>query len=377
MGAVDRGDWNRLATAAPTPFLEWEWLELLESSGSIAPHRGWEPQHLTVWHHDLLVAAAPFYIKQDSEAEFIFDHPWAEVAAQIGAAYYPKLVGTVPVTPLAGYRFLIDPAHDASRLTRLMAKWAMEHCRTLGLGGCHLLFVDPDACPLLTEAGFQAWHHHGFVWRNNNYSGFEAFLERFTRNQRRNIRRERRNLTRSGIQVAACTGQEIPEDFFAQMYHWYVHTNQRYGPWGGCYLTPAFFTGLSSRWRHRLLFTAGRTAADPGAPPLGMAMLVYKGKRLYGRYWGGDPSVPLLHFEACYYRPIQWAIENDVETFDPGMGGAHKLRRGFVSRPALSLHRFIDPRLTAVMAAHIDRINRLEDQQIEALNLAMPLRPQN
>jgi hypothetical protein len=106
-------------------------------------------------------------------------------------------------------------------------------------------------------------------------------------------------------------------------------------------------------------------------------MLVYKGKRLYGRYWGGDPSVPLLHFEACYYRPIQWAIENDVETFDPGMGGAHKLRRGFVSRPALSLHRFIDPRLTAVMAAHIDRINRLEDQQIEALNLAMPLRPQN
>ena len=374
MGAVDQGGWNRLALAASTPFLEWEWLELLESSGSIAPHRGWNPQHLTVWHHDRLVAAAPFYIKQDSEAEFVFDQPWAEAAAQIGAAYYPKLVGAVPVTPLGGYRFLIAPEHDAARLTRLMVHWAMERCRVLGLGGCHLLFVDPDACASLIEAGFQAWHHHGFIWQNKTYSRFEDFLERFTRNQRRNIRRERRRLARSGIRVDTYTGQQIPEDFFSRMHQWYVHTNERYGPWGGRYLTSAFFTGLAHRWRHRLLFTAGGLASDPTAPPVGMAMLVYKGKRLYGRYWGGDPRVPLLHFEACYYLPIAWAIDKAIETFDPGMGGAHKLRRGFVSHPTLSLHRFTDPRLAAVMEANIGRINRFEDRQIETLNAAMPLR---
>ena len=232
------------------------------------------------------------------------------------------------------------------------------------------------SAPRWPKGGFTPGTTTALSGKTRDYSDFEAFLARFTHNQRRNIRRERRNLTRCGIQVTAYTGREIPEEFFARMYQWYAHTQERYGPWGGNYLTPTFFTGLSSRWRHRLLFTAGAATADPVAEPLGMAMLVYKGKRLYGRYWGGDPRVPLLHFEACYYLPIAWAIDQHMESFDPGMGGAHKLRRGFVSRPTLSLHRFTDSRMTSVMAAHISRINRLEDQQIEALNTAMPFRIQ-
>jgi predicted N-acyltransferase len=374
LAAVDRAAWDRLALTAAFPFLEWDWLELLESSGSITPARGWTPQHLTVWDGQRLVAAAPFYIKPDDQGEFVFDHPWAEAARRLGAPYYPKLVGAVPVTPLDGYRFLFDPDHDEERLTRVMVQGIRERCEALGLGGCHLHFVTSEARSALARCGFQAWHHHGFLWSNAPYADFEEFLDRFNRNQRRNIRRERERLSRSGIRVDIYRGEEIPEAFFHRMFRWYSHTHDRYGPRAARYLTEDFFVGLSRRWRHRLLFTAARRPEDPAATPLGMAMLVHKGKRLYGRYWGGDPRLPLVHFETCYYRPIQWAIAMGLDTFDPGMGGAHKLRRGFVSRSTPSLHRFTHPRLTALMAAHIEGLNRLQERHVEALNAAMPLR---
>ena len=373
MRAISRQDWDALALPLATPFLEWDWLELLESSGSIGPASGWTPQHLTVWHDGRLVAAAPFYIKTDSEAEFIFDRPWAEVAARIGARYYPKLVGAVPVTPLSGYRFLTAPDHAPRRLIARMAEAVSHRCQHLDLGGCSVLFADPDWWPQLTRHRYCAWHHHGFVWQNEGYTDFEDFLSRFKSGQRRNIRRERDRLSRSGVRVAEYRGEAIPDSFFPIMYDLYARTNRRYAPWGGHYLTEAFFAGLAERWRHRLLFMA--VGSDGPVPsPAGMAMLVHKGPMLYGRYWGGDDRLAFLHFETCYYRPVEWAIANGITCFDPGMGGAHKLRRGFVSRPTLSLHRFVDPRLAAVMATHIDRINHLERRQIELLNAAMPFK---
>ncbi|MFO7497417.1 MAG: peptidogalycan biosysnthesis protein, partial [Desulfobacterales bacterium] len=102
ISAIDREAWNRLAQPLAAPILEWEWLRRMEQSGSIAPASGWQPRHLTVWSDNRLVAAAPLYLKTHSEGEFVFDHPWVQVAARIGAAYYPKLVGMSPVTPVEG-----------------------------------------------------------------------------------------------------------------------------------------------------------------------------------------------------------------------------------------------------------------------------------
>ena len=109
---IDRDAWDALAKPLPTPFLEWDWLRLMERSGSTTAETGWLPYHLTVRRGSDLVAAAPMYIKGHSAGEFVFDHVWADVAARLGIEYYPKIVGMSPFTPMSGYRFLIAPGEN-------------------------------------------------------------------------------------------------------------------------------------------------------------------------------------------------------------------------------------------------------------------------
>jgi hypothetical protein len=106
--------------------------------------------------------------------------------------------------------------------------------------------------------------------------------------------------------------------------------------------------------------------------PLGLSLLVRKRDRLFGRYWGCSKEIKYLHFNACYYSPIEWAIVNGINQFDPGMGGYHKIRRGFTAVDNFSLHRFFDRRLEQIMNTHIEEINRLEREHIDELNAALP-----
>ena len=65
--------------------------------------------------------------------------------------------------------------------------------------------------------------------------------------------------------------------------------------------------------------------------------------------------------------------EHGIRRFDPGAGSPHKVRRGFEAVANHSLHRFYEPTLSQIMAAHIDEINRLEQDQIDDLNALLPL----
>jgi hypothetical protein len=155
------------------------------------------------------------------------------------------------------------------------------------------------------------------------------------------------------------------------MYKFYEGTNDKFGPWGCRYLTESFFDGLYDHYRHRLMMVAA-FGANNSSIPLGMSLLVTKGAQLYGRYWGSSRRVDSLHFNACYYVPIEWAIANHIRRFDPGAGGPHKIRRGFEAVPSYSLHRFSDERLARIMQLHIEEINRLEQEQIDNLNNDLP-----
>ena len=209
------------------------------------------------------------------------------------------------------------------------------------------------------------------AWKNQRYKTFDDYLTIFNSNQRRNIKRERNALEKQGVFVKIFTGKDIPRTFFSLMYSYYENTNDKFGPWGCKYLTRPFFEGLYHHFGHRLLFVAAFEESDPSSP-LGMSLLVKKGDQLYGRYWGCSRRVSSLHFNTCYYAPIEWAIANGIHRFDPGAGGAHKIRRGFTAISNHSLHRFYDPGLLRIMKTHIDEINRLEQEQIDALNQELP-----
>ena len=372
LAEIEPREWNRLAARLTTPFLDWEWLRLMEVSGSTAARTGWIPRHLTLRSGTELVAAAPLYIKTHSAGEFVFDHAWADVAARLGKPYYPKLVGMSPFTPMIGYRFLVAEEIDETEATARLLGEIERQARRLALAGCSFHFVDPEWTGRVAAEGYSAWAHQSFEWKNEGYRSFEDFLARFNSNQRRNIRREQRALEQGGVRVQMIPGPELERKHFARMYDFYARTNARFGPWGCKYLTRAFFQGLPEFFADRLVFAVA--FARDRKSPLGMSLLAAKGPRLFGRYWGCETDVDFLHFSACYYQPIEWAIARGLQHFDPGMGGEHKLRRGFTAVPNHSLHRFFDPTVRRVMEMNIDAINRYEQDEIDTLNEERPLR---
>jgi predicted N-acyltransferase len=231
--------------------------------------------------------------------------------------------------------------------------------------------VEPSWKNLLKELGRHDWAHQSFIWKNLNFRSFDDYLALFKTNQRRNIRRERKSMEKQGLFLKIHEGDNIPEHLFSSMFDFYVRTNDKFGPWGCKYLNKDFFDGLHEFFRNRILLSAAYLKPNT-ENPVGMSLLVVKNETLYGRYWGSYQKYDSLHFNVCYYYPIQWAIENGIREFNPGAGGGHKVRRGFISTPSYSILNFYDPKLQNILIRNIDRINRLEQEQIDLINLRIP-----
>jgi hypothetical protein len=173
-----------------------------------------------------------------------------------------------------------------------------------------------------------------------------------------------------GVTFRALTGDEIPDEYLDLMYDYYENTNAQFGPFAAKFLNRAFFTGLAEDYKHRLLLVCAFIPEEEY--PVAMSFLVYKHDQMVGRYWGADRFIDNLHFNACYYFPIQWAIEHGIRVFDPGMGSSHKVRRGFHSTGNYSMHYFYHSTMHTVMKENIGKINSYEQHNIDYLNEHLP-----
>jgi predicted N-acyltransferase len=362
--------WDALARPLATPFLEWEWLNNLETSGSATAKTGWQASHLTLWRDRDLIAAAPLYIKSHSYGEFVFDQQWADLSHRLDIRYYPKLLGMTPFTPAVGYRFLIAPGEDEVEMTAFMVAEIDRFCDRNRLSGCHFLFVDPQWRMKMERFGFHSWLHHSYIWNNQGFTSFDDYLTAFNANQRRNIKRERKAVVKSGLTIKTFAREEIPPHLFPLIYRFYSNTCDKFY-WGSKYLTQRFFERLDSTYRHRVVLIAAYEN-DSDSKPVGLSFCIRKGENLYGRYWGSFQEYDCLHFEACYYQPIEWAIREGIQQFDPGAGGQHKKRRGFPATANHSLHRFYHPQMSQLLRHYIGEINRMEQEEIETINQDLP-----
>jgi predicted N-acyltransferase len=360
------------ALAPDNPFYLWRWLHHLEASGSMTPRHGWQCSHLSLWRGDRLIAVAPLYLKGHSYGEFIFDQSFAQLAGQLGLRYYPKLVGMSPVSPVEGYRFLIAADEDAQGITLLLIDQIRAFCRDHQILSCNFLYVDPEWRALAEAAGCATWLNQQSLWTNPGHHDFDGYLASFNANQRRNIRRERRSIAQQGIVVTPVVGEEIPPALLARMHHFYGHHCRRWGPWGSKYLTGDFFTALASDLREHVVLFSAHTG-DPHRP-VAMSMCVFHHDHLWGRYWGSDVEIDHLHFEVCYYSPIEWAIARGMRWFDPGAGGGHKRRRGFTAQPRVSLHLWQDAEFDTILRRWLPEANRQVCLEIEAVNAELPFR---
>ncbi|WP_459933128.1 GNAT family N-acetyltransferase [Fundidesulfovibrio butyratiphilus] len=374
LGEVRPEEWNALE-GARLPFLNHHWLHLLETSGSIRPQTGWLPLHCLVRRDGRLVAAAPLYLKGHGQGEFVYDALWADVATRLGVSYYPKLVAASPLTPVSGYRFLFAPGEDQAHLTTLILQAMLRLSQANELSGLHLLFVAKPLLDALRPLELGTWRHQGFLWKNAGYQTFADHLADFRSGARKNVLHERRALAASGVDVQMVEGPDVPADWFALMYDYYSSTNDKFGAWGCKYLTREFFLGLA-RPELATFLVLGAAFVPEDDRPAALALFVKSDDTLYGRYWGASRNLAFLHFELCYYAPVEYAIRHGLRFFDPGMGGEHKPRRGFRSICSTSLHHFSDARLTGVFDANIDQLNTMTYDQVEELNAMLPYRNQ-
>ena len=82
---------------------------------------------------------------------------------------------------------------------------------------------------------------------------------------------------------------------------------------------------------------------------------------LYGRIWGCEGYTRDLHFECCYYQGIEYCINRQLEWFDPGAQGEHKLSRGFLPRKTWSGHWISHAEFRTAIAGFLQQ----EQQYIE------------
>jgi uncharacterized protein len=358
---VAREAWDALVGDG-SPFLEWDWLSILEEAGAVGADAGWIPQHLTLWEDDQLIAACPLYVKTHSRGEFIFDHGWASAAARARIPYYPKLLVAVPFTPVTGQRFLARPDVRA-RASAIFAGALEGLCERQGFSSVHVNFCTEEDAAALASRGWLRRTAYQYHWRNPGFRTFDDYLTSLRSKRRNQARRERRELAAQGITIEVLVGDAIPDAVMPLAYRLYRSTVDS-TPWGQQYLNRRVFELAFTRWRSRLCVVLARRRGDVVAGTIN----VQKGSVLYGRYWGAFESLRHLHFNVSYYAAIEHCIVHGLHRFEPGAGGEFKHLRAFDAAETRSMHWIRHPGLRAAVAEYLEREREHVAGEIEWLD---------
>jgi uncharacterized protein len=324
--------WDECA-GTDNPFTSHAFLAALEDSGSVCGKTGWLPRHLAVLDGGgRLLATMPLYLKSHSYGEYVFDWGWAEAYERAGGRYYPKLQAAVPFTPVTGRRLLVRQNAPKATIRALTAA-AVRLAERLGVSSLHVTFPTESEIEALRSCGFLVRLGYQFHWENRGYSSFDDFLGDLASRKRKAIRKERESVAASGIVVRSLNGSEIEERHWDAFWRFYLDTAGR--KWGHPYLNRAFFRRLGETMADRVLLVMAETQ---GGEPVGGALNLLGRDTIYGRYWGSTEAWRFLHFEACYYRAIDYAIEHGLARVEAGAQGEHKVQRGYLPQPTWSAH---------------------------------------
>ena len=365
---IDAAAWDAMAGNAADqrpidPFTTHRFLAALDVSGSTGTGTGWQTRSLIFKDGDSS-AAMPLYAKGHSQGEYIFDHAWADAFSRAGGRYYPKLQSAVPFTPATGRRFL-GPDH----LRKPLLDGAIDLANGNGLSSLHVTFcTEEEAQDLAGHRGLLHRITHQFHFENQGYDSFDDFLGNLSSRKRKNIRKEREVAQSHGLTIRALTGDDILPEYWDAFWQFYQDTGAR--KWGTPYLTRRFFSEIHRTMRDDILLVL----AFDGQSPVAGALNFIGRHTLYGRYWGAIVDLPCLHFELCYYRAMDWAIEQRLTRVEAGAQGEHKLARGYLPVQTHSLHYIADPNFRAAVAQYLTVERRAVGQDIEILTAYGPFR---
>ena len=349
---MDRRAWNALLASqtAATPFLRHEYLCALHQTGCATAQTGWTPRLVLLEKAGKLRGACAVYLKSHSRGEYVFDWAWANAYAQHGLSYYPKAVSAVPFTPVPGVRLMAMTEPDRTALARALVSWAAQE----QLSSLHILFADTADMAACVAAGMMQRHTVQFHWNNSEpgYRDFDHFLASLAQEKRKKIRQERRKVAEAGVRFRWATGRDISDADWHFFYQCYERTYLEHG--NAPYLSRGFFQLMAQTMpEHWLLFIAERDGRAIATSLIALNQGLTGATDLfgtekssgvaYGRYWGAMERVDCLHFEACYYQPLEWCIQQGWSRFEGGAQGEHKMARALLPVMTSSAHWIAHP----------------------------------
>lgn len=364
---VNPDDWDRCA-GDENPFVSYTFLSALEDSGCVAAETGWGPYHIVLEGEDGMIRGCmPMYLKSHSQGEFVFDHSWAHAYERAGGSYYPKLQVSVPFSPVTGPRLL---ARDKpSRLMLLNA--AVQFAERMEVSSLHITFPTFEEWSDMGDAGLLLRKDQQFIWSNDGYGTFAEFLAALSSRKRKNIRKERGQALANGITIETLTGPALQEHHWDAFYEFYIDTSSR--KWGRPYLNRTFFSLIGERMADKVVLVLcqreGRYIAG--------ALNLLGSDALFGRNWGCIEDHPCLHFEACYYQAIDFAIEHGLDRVEAGAQGPHKLSRGYMPQFTYSAHWIADGGFRKAVAAYLREEGAYVDADQDALAAHGPFRKES
>jgi len=354
---------------ATTPFMSHAYLAALYESGSASPKTGWKPQFITLWQDNQLVAACALYLKSHSYGEYVFDWAWANAYGEHGLAYYPKGLVAVPFTPVPGTRLL---ALNSDIRTHLLTS-VLDLCKEQGLSSLHLLFTSPQDRLACDALGLMQRQTVQFHWRNAQFTDFDHFLTSLSQEKRKKIKQERRRVQEAGVTFQTRSGSEISTQDWDFFYNCYERTYLEHG--NAPYLSRSFFQSVQDHMADNwVLFVAQREGQPIACSLIAVHALGSDNAVAYGRYWGALERVDCLHFEACYYQPLNWCINNNVSCFEGGAQGEHKMARALMPITTYSAHWLAHPAFADAVERYLERERSGIDQYLEHLAERSPFK---
>jgi predicted N-acyltransferase len=361
---------------APSPFMRHAYLAALHTRGSATPTSGWTPQFVTVWLGNTLAAAAALYIKAHSYGEYVFDWAWANAYADHGLNYFPKATCAVPFTPVPGSRLLaLDPVARQALLKALL-----ELAQAQKLSSLHLLFTSADDRTACDALGLMQRQTVQFHWQNAHPNGgrfdsFEAFLASLSQEKRKKIKQERRRVADAGVSFRSAVGAAISAQDWDFFYQCYERTYLEHG--NAPYLSRAFFEHMQADMPENwVLFVAQREGRPIASSLIAVQGLGTPDAVAYGRYWGALERVDCLHFDACYYQPLNWCIAHNVQRFEGGAQGEHKMARALMPVATYSAHWLAHPAFADAVERFLEREAAGIDNYLDHLAERSPFKQQ-
>ena len=368
---IAANDWNRLI-GNDNPFARHEFLFAMERHGAIGEEFGWIPQYLLAYQNNTLVGAVPMYLKDNSYGEFVFDWAWAEAYARSGFDYYPKLVVSIPYTPATGNRLFIHPEHDCGAIANALINHALLHAEKLGVSSLHWLFMDErDTQYFKAHPEFLMRLGCQFHWHNQNYESFNHYLDSFRSSKRKKIRRERKHVQEQNINLNVLSGNEITEQQWDIYHQFYTSTFERKS--GIPTFSKSFFQEIGQSMPENIVLVM----ADYNKQYVASAFNMRGAHSLYGRHWGCLAEFHSLHFEACYYQGLDYAIKHGLQQFEPGAQGEHKISRGFLPTATWSAHWIAEPKFKQAIDQFLQHETNGMQHYIKELTKHSPFRKQD